>query len=91
MRYLTQKMFAVLCGLSLVFLVSIEVPSTVGSAQAATPWYSFVHPTSNTKPTYFYDLDRKALQMRDYTGWSCTNCKSVEGHTYDQHMGSDYP
>ncbi|MFZ5824643.1 MAG: M23 family metallopeptidase [Bacillota bacterium] len=66
-------------------------PST---SHATTAWTHFIHPVSDISriaPNYYYDLNRVENQMKDYTGWSCTNCTDVWGHTYDQHSGVDYP
>lgn len=91
MNRMIERMSILLLTLSVVVLVSGATFLTADSAEASTKWYFFVHPTSSTTPDHYFDLDRDDFEMRDWTGWSCTNCNDVPGHTYDQHRSTDYP
>jgi len=81
------RMVKLIAALALIVGIGFHANNFVEAAS----WYFFVHPTSETSPNYYYDLDRRVNYMRDWTGWSCSNCTDVWGHTYDQHMGTDYP
>ncbi|MEO6626857.1 MAG: NBR1-Ig-like domain-containing protein, partial [Burkholderiaceae bacterium] len=42
----------------------------------------------STKVSAYYDLDRSAANVADWTGWTANSW--VYGHAYDQHSGTDF-